>query len=298
MDVNTMPHWMASGFALVGRFSPKTMLAFRHWLKTKKIINWKRPRNMQEFCYCQLFRDDTDLDLFAVVADKYRVRKHVDRIVGGQYLNELYGTWENGNLLDFTKLPKKFVLKTNNGCATNIFVDDKSTVDQKSICGKLNHWLNVPLGYATGQIQYSKIKPLIIAEHFLSQESFGNEGLIDYKFYCIDGEPINVLVCGNRAERSHTFDAMIYDMNWNELPEFVSPQFHHINNMPKPVCFEELKEVVGKLSRPFHFSRIDFYIINNRPVFGEITMTPNMGGALSTRGDEYLFSILKKRGLV
>ena len=37
-----------------------------------------------------------------------------------------------------------------------------------------------------------------------------------------------------------------------------------------------MKEIARKLSYPFPFVRIDFYEINGKPIFGEMTFTPGM----------------------
>ena len=292
MNIYNYPLAIVYPLALIGKISPKTMLTVRQWIKTKQLINWKHPRNMQEYVYAQLFNKDTDLHLYSIAADKLKVREYISKTIGNKYLNELYGSWTKPQNIDYEELPDSFVLKTNNGCATNIFVKDKSKINKNEICKTLNHWLHVPYGNATGQVQYSLIKPMIIAEKFMRQ-SDGTSNLIDYKFYCVNGKPVNLLVCANRSERSHEFDAMVFDMEWNEIPDFVSKNFNHIKAMEKPISFDEMKLIATKLSKPFKFVRIDFYEINGHPVFGEITLTPNMGGALSPTANQYFLSMLQ-----
>ena len=295
MNIYKFPLGAVYPIAFIGKRFPRFMVNFRQWLKTKQRINWKNPQNMQEYVYAQLFDKKTDLNLFGLVADKYEVREYIKKQIGEQYLNEIYGAWENANDINFSELPEKFVLKTNNGCATNIFIKNKEDINESLIKKTLNNWLKVPYGDATGQIHYSRIKPMIIAEKFMQQsKEVSTNDLIDYKFYCINGKPTYVLICTNRSERSHTFDAMVFDMNWEKLPNFVSKKFSQIQSMEKPVSFEEMKKVVGKLAQPFKFARIDFYEIDGHPIFGEITMTPNMGGALSSFANKQILNKLQK----
>lgn len=296
MNIYKFPLGTVYPIAFIGKRFPRFMVNFRQWLKTKHRINWKNPQNMQEYVYAQLFDKKTDLNLFGLVADKYEVREYIKKQIGEQYLNEIYGAWENANDINFSELPEKFVLKTNNGCATNIFIKNKHNINESLIKKTLNNWLKFPYGDATGQIHYSRIKPMIIAEKFMQQSKIASTNeLIDYKFHCINGKPVNILVCTNRSERSHAFDAMVFNMNWEKLPNFVSPQFSQIQNMEKPVSFEEMKKVVAKLAEPFKFARIDFYEIDGHPIFGEITMTPNMGGALSEFADQQILHMLLNR---
>ncbi len=42
----------------------------------------------------------------------------------------------------------------------------------------------------------------------------------------------------------------------------------------KPVCLDRAMELAEKLSQPFPFVRVDFYLIGERIVLGELTFTP------------------------
>ena len=64
-----------------------------------------------------------------ILADKYRVRDYVKKQVGEKYLIKLLGVWNNFDEIDFSKLPKSFVLKANHGCGWNILVTDKKTLN-------------------------------------------------------------------------------------------------------------------------------------------------------------------------
>lgn len=294
MNIYKLPSGIVYPIAFFGKRYPRFMVNIIQWIKTKRTINWKNPQDMQDYVYAQLFDKDTDLNLFGLVADKYGVREYVKKQIGEQYLNEIYGAWKNANDINFSELPDKFVLKTNNGCATNMFIKDKSCINETLIRKTLNKWLKTPYGDTTGQIHYSRIKPMIIAEKFMQQsKELSTSDLIDYKFYCINGKPVNVLVCTNRSERSHAFAAMVFDMNWKKLPNFVSEKYSQIQNIEKPVSFEEMKKVVEKLAKPFKFARIDLYEIDGHPIFGEITMTPYMIGALSGFANQQLLHLLQ-----
>lgn len=293
MNIYKLPPLSLKLLSYFGKNFPKTLISLRQLIRHKTLINWSHPRSMQEYIYKQLFDKATDINFFGMAADKYEVREYIKEKIGEQFLNDIYGVWENANDIDFSSLPNNFVLKTNNGCGTNFFVSNKKELDIPSTIAMLNHWLETPYGNATGQIHYSTIKPLIIAEKFLKQtKKITTNELIDYKFYCINGKPVNVLVCTNRSERSHLFDAMIYDMNWTEQPEYIAPGYSHIKGLAQPESFQEMKQLVTKLAEPFKFVRIDFYEIDGKPIFGEITLTPSMDGALSKYGDTKLIKQL------
>lgn len=254
------------------------MLRYYAW--TKHIINWKKPRNIQEYSMCQLFREDTSLDFFAQLADKVGVREYVEQRVGRQYLNQLYGTWTSAEAIDFDSLPERFVLKTNNGCGSNVIVRDKKKMNREAIIRELAYWLSYPYGDLTGQIHYSRIRPLILAEEYLEQEKGKDSLPYDYKFFCFRGQPQFVMFYEGRKLNGHITQNMLFDLNWNPLPEAVKRPITH--TIPRPQSLATMKELAATLSKGIDFVRVDFYEIDGKPIFGEMTLTPDIN---STRPD-------------
>ena len=272
--------------------NPKLVYMLRRFLRDFSILNVKKPRNLSDKII-QMSLQNTSEE-WSILADKYAVREVVKERIGEQYLVPLYGVYDKVEDIDYDKLPNSFVLKTNNGCATNIIVKDKSKLDIVEVNKKLNKWLKYPYGALTGQIHYSKIKPRVIAEKLLEQK--GEESLIDYKFYCVDGEPLCLNVAKNRKQNSHKFKLMFFDINWNEILEYVSEAdgFELIKDMPKPESFDLMVELVRKLARGYKFVRIDLYEIDGHPYFGEYTFTPGiMDGCYSPIFREDIFNALK-----
>ena len=50
----------------------------------------------------------------------------------------------------------------------------------------------------TGQLHYTQIEPLIIAEKFMEQTKKSEQSLIDYKFFCFNGVPKYVVIYSDR----------------------------------------------------------------------------------------------------
>ena len=97
--------------------------------------------------------------------------------------------------------------------------------------------------------------------------------LNDYKLFCFNGKVKIILVCSNRfSQLKKTF----FDKNWNLINMY---EGMHKNNklIQKPTNFEEMKILAEKLSKNIKFVRIDFYEINRKLFFGEITFYPNSG---------------------
>lgn len=274
MGIFNAPLWIVRPLAKVFRLCPRRILSLRYYKATKHFINWKSPRNIQEFSCCQLFDKNTDVVRLASLADKVAVRDYVKAIIGEQYLTKLFGVWTSPVDIDFEALPHSFVLKTNNGCASNIIVKDKSKIDEAQVRQKLAYWLKFPYGDLTGQIHYSKIKPLILAENFLRQSTTSDILPYDYKFFCYKGEPKYILFYEGRSVNGHLTPNMLYDLEWRSIPHAVVRPIDH--EVPKPASLDEMIMCVQKLCKGFDFVRVDFYEINNRPVFGEMTFTPDI----------------------
>lgn len=220
-----------------------------------------------------------DKSTWPVLADKYRVRKYIEERIGSKYLNELYGCYEKETDIDFGALPQSFVLKTNNSCGTNIIVKDKSDLDYDAVRKKLKSWLRYPYGELTGQLHYAHIPPCIIAEKYMRQSNLVGGGkcrLIDYKYFCINGFPRQVFVYTDRVINDHIFKVMAFDMDWVARPDWVNPDIALSEYPECPVSFDEMKDVVAQLAKPFKFVRIDFYEIDGRPIFGEYTFSPSI----------------------
>ena len=222
----------------------------------------------------------TDTSLWTELADKYKVRDYVAAHVGDDVLNELYGVYGRVEDIDYDKLPKSFVLKTNNGCASHIIVRDKTQVNFADINRKMNYFMKLHFGELTGQPHYTGIKPLIIAEKLMVQDGNENLPLNDYKFNCFNGQPVCCHAFTNRELYTHKVAEMIYDMDWNPHPEYYDQSNQGLNLsaeiQKKPACFERMKEIASKLSEGFPFVRVDLYDIDDKPVFGEMTFTPGL----------------------
>ena len=103
-----------------------------------------------------------------------------------------------------------------------------------------------------------------------------SKSLNDYKFYCVNGIPMYVIVYTDRIPNSHDMKRTIYDMDWQPHQEFLGRYAVAGPNVEQPKCFGKMKEMAECLSHGFPFVRIDFYDVNDRPVFGEMTFTPGM----------------------
>jgi hypothetical protein len=212
------------------------------------------------------------------MVDKYAVKEYVATIIGEEYIIPTLGVWDRPEDIDWDSLPDKFVLKTTHGGGGTgvIICKDKTTFDKDDAIAKLKKSLDKCIYKSLREWPYKNVRKRIIAETFL-EESYSIKntcGLSDYKFYCFDGEPQIMMVSVGRFSDNLCFD--YYDMKWNKTSLLLGGPNSDINHKC-PSCFEEMKNLCKKLSKDIPHVRCDFYIINNKPLFGELTFFDGSG---------------------
>ena len=211
---------------------------------------------------------------YTLLQDKYRVREYVAATIGDEYLIPLLGAWEDANDIDFNQLPDHFVLKCNHDCASVIICRDKSSFDIEQAKTKLNKCLGINYYSAGREWAYKDIKRKIIAEKYMQN---GKETtLTDYKFFCFSGKAKMVLLASGEA---HTNERRLdyFDMEFNPLPIKRGYMKESGRIYEKPEQFDQLIPLAEKLAQDFPFIRVDFYIVNKHPYFGEVALYPGSG---------------------
>lgn len=216
------------------------------------------------------------------LSDKYRVRDWVIEKIGEEYLNQLYGCWEKANDINFNELPEEYVLKLNHGSGCNIIVKDKSEINEREIIAKLEYWRHINFAYYSLELQYRKIKPLIICEKYLENL---NGDLYDYKVYCFHGKPKYISFVRGRGE--HTPSDVFFDTKWERQPFHYKFHKKIEEDIPKPVQLEKMLELSRILSKPFQYVRVDWYLLPmGEIIFGEMTFS-SFAGAVPWEPIEY-----------
>lgn len=206
------------------------------------------------------------------LVDKFEVRSYVEKKIGSQYLNEIYGVYDNVVDIPFEKLPNKFVIKATHSSGHNVIVKDKNQLDIKKVSKKLNKWLRVNQYYRMGQEwAYKDVKPRYVVEKFLKEND--KNTLVDYKFYCFNGEPKFIDV---HLDREENHQQGCFDLDFQLLPFGKSKSYKSIStNLEKPENLGEMVELSRKLSENIPFVRVDFYSVNGKSIFGEMTFYPS-----------------------
>lgn len=202
--------------------------------------------------------------------DKYEVRDYVSKTIGSQYLNEIIGVWDNADQIDFRTLPPAFAIKATHASNTNLICSDKNAIKWEDEKRLLNSYLDYNLFHISKEWAYKHVKPRLIAEHFLSDNG---QPPSDYKIFCFNGEPKLIQIDIDRFSK-HKRSMLTTD--WKPLP--VSSAYPPPTEPPaRPITLTEQLHLASLLSAPFPFVRIDFYCIEGRTYFGEMTFYPASG---------------------
>lgn len=231
-------------------------------------IDWKHPQDMIEKQRWLMF--NSDISLWSLLADKYRVRSYLEEKGWGNILVKQYGKWNKAEDISFESLPNSFVLKTNHGSGEIILVPDKSHADLELIRRKMAKYIRTPFGYGAAEIQYLSIVPCVFAEELLIQDGGLSSSLVDYKFYTFHGVPVACAIMFNRRynlKGDMSYDTALYDANWNKINR-------ETLDFPKPKTYNQMTKFCKEMCSQFPFVRMDFYEVNGKLYFGEFTFTP------------------------
>lgn len=274
-------------------FGENMRYKFIYFCRTKRMLNLETPKDLNEkmFWLSRYWRNP----MITLCSDKYKVREYIEEKGCGDMLNEQYGVFDDANDIDFDKLPKKFVLKCNHGSRMNIIVEDKDCLDVEKTRTILNTWLKFQYGRGT-EWQYKTIEPKILAEKYLESK---DGKMIEYQIFCFNGKPMFFLVRNDL--RKSTIDkqfveyAMSYTMNWERVYMRKDEEKYSFE-LPKPANYSKMIDYATKLSEGFPQVRVDFYEIDDKLVFGELTFSSN-GSVQSNYKDEYIKSLGKQLDL-
>ncbi len=204
---------------------------------------------------------------YTVMVDKYEAKHYVAEKIGGEYVIPLLGVWENVEDIDFDALPDRFVLKTTHDSGGLVICKDKSRLDIPAAKKKLQYFWKRNYYDRNREWPYKHVKHRIIAEAYMEDSS--HKELRDYKFFTFGGVPKVLYIAQGRGRGEPTV-ADFFDMDFHHLDFTID---HDMAPIPpeKPAQFEEMKRLAAILSRGTPQLRVDFYEVDGRVYFGEMT---------------------------
>ncbi len=210
---------------------------------------------------------------YTMMVDKLAVKEYAAKIMGHDSVIPVIGIWNKIEDIDFDSLPNQFVLKTSQGGGGNVIIcKDKSQLDIVKTKRELRVLLNQNIYKTRVEWPYKNVTAKIFAEKYMVDES-GCE-LKDYKILNFNGVPTYIEVDSGRFT-DHFRN--IYDTNWNILPYAIGFRNNPSVEIERPANLEQMLHFARIFSQVSPFLRTDFYIINNKLYFGELTFFQRSG---------------------
>lgn len=208
---------------------------------------------------------------YTQLVDKYEVKKYISDKVGDEYIVPTLGIYDSFDEIDFTKLPKQFVLKCTHDSGSVVICKNKAEFDINSAKEILEKKLKRNYYWVGREWPYKNVKRKIIVEKYMTLSA----DMIDYKFMCFNGIPKIIFTCTERFE-GEGLKVTFFDLNWNKL-EFERHYPSSRKKINRPQNFELMIKIARELSKGIPFVRVDFYEIERKVYFGELTFYPGGG---------------------
>lgn len=250
--------------------SDKTYLKYMYRVHFGKKLNLKDPKTFNEkLNWLKLYnRDPKQIKL----VDKYEVKKYIADTIGEEYVIPTLGVYDSFDEIDFDALPERFVLKCTHDSGSTVICRDKAKFDVEAARKKLTRKLGMNLFWHGREWPYKVVKPRIIAETYIT---FDGDAPEDYKFFCFDGDVKCFKVDYDRF-KGHRANYYTPDGELMRFGEVVClPDFERDIKMPK--MKDEMISLAKRLSVGHPFLRVDFYELDKKIYFGELTFYPASG---------------------
>ncbi len=204
--------------------------------------------------------------MYTEMVDKALAKEFAAQCIGRQYIIPTLGIWDRFEDIDFDSLPRQFVLKCTHDSGGLVICRDKSRLDREKARKKIETALKRNYYWMGREWPYRDVKPRILAEAYMEDSRIGQ--LRDYKFFTFGGEPKIMYITQGRRGESVTADFLDMDFHRLELKidHEMSPQLPE-----KLENFQLMQELAAKLSAGTPQLRVDFYEVDGRVYFGELT---------------------------
>lgn len=259
------------GAGLFNWVNDETYLKLRYKIIMGKRLNLEQPQTFNE--KLQWLKLNDRQEKYTQFVDKYEVKRFVGEKLGEEVIIPTLGVWDSCEDIDFKNLPNQFVLKCTHDSGGVYICTDKTNFAYELVKKRISEHLKHNFFYQSREWPYKNVRPRIIAEKYMVSKD--GHGLNDYKLMCFNGVVRCLFVCTNRYSK-HGLNVTFFDTSWNRLPfERHYPQDK--SSINKPANLDKMITFAEKLSTNIPFVRVDFYEIDGRIYFGEMTFFPGGG---------------------
>lgn len=233
-------------------------------------LNLENPKTLNEKIQWLKLHDRKPI--YSTFADKFAVRDYIAKELGPELLIPLVfytQDYKDIRIENFPDFP--VIVKGSHDSGSYIIVKDKHQVNWHELQTNCREWLHQNYYWADREHPYKNIPPGIVVEKLL----LTSEGKIpnDYKLNVFNGKVEFIYTSVDREGKNKR---NIYTANWEPL-YFHWNKRHKIKadlrgeEIPPPTTLDKMIEFSEKIGRQFAYVRMDFYDVDGKLYFGEIT---------------------------
>lgn len=246
----------------------KPYLKLKYWACLGKRLNIKQPTTYNEKLQWLKLYDRRPI--YNIMVDKCEAKKYVAERIGEEYIIPTLGVWDRFEDISFDSLPEKFVLKCTHDSGGLVICRNKALFDIEAAKKIINRSMKRNYYFQSREWPYKDVRPRIIAEQYMEDASTAE--LRDYKIFCFDGVAKALFVASERQDKEKETKFDFFDTHYNHLP-FINGHPNAVITPSKPKTLELMLKLAEKLSEGYPHIRVDFYEVNGRTYFGELTLS-------------------------
>lgn len=269
------PRWMSDRLylATLGKMLKGEQFDIKHPKTMSEKLNWLKLHDRKP--------------LYTTLVDKYRAKIWLAEHFGDEYIIPTLAVYQSADEIDIEALPNAFVVKCNHDSGNVFICHDKSSgiyydkhMEPRTL-GEVKQALNEGLKknfyWEAREWAYKNVKPCIIVEKLLLKK----DGSIpnDYKLFFINGEFQFTYVS---FDREGVNDRCTYDEHWERMPFVYADHYNekiNTSDVPRPMSYDQMLSLGKKIANHYKFVRIDFYDVDGKMYFGEVTQFHSGGFA-------------------
>lgn len=240
--------------------SSELRVQLTYWWRHRRLAQLEKPMLFTEWVqHRKLYDRDPRLPR---LADKVRVKTFVAVRLGNDYVTPTL--WEGTSLPAEPPCPFPYVVKSRHGCGHTAVV--RSAAEHEEAMQRSERWMRQSYGAWLDEWLYGEIERGLLIEPFIGE---GRALPVDYKIFIFGGEARFIQV---HLDRGGDHRWIVFDREWRRVSEATDDP-----DPAPPTSLTEMMAAAERLAESFCFVRVDFYEVEGRPRFGELTFYPGSG---------------------
>lgn len=258
------------GRTIVRTLPPRLTISLQFYYRLGYFPNLRRPATFNEkIQHRKLYDRDPRM---APLIDKIAAKDIVAGVIGSDWIIPTLWSGRDPAHIPFDKLTPPYVVKASHTSNCNLFVFDGEAVDRAHIQAQAARWLKVDHASYAHEWAYSQVSPGLLIEPYIGRIT---SLPVDLKFYVFHGKVHYIEVCVDRGTENKRW--IYFDRDWVWQPVSPADEADADMKVNPPESLTAMIDAAEALGAPFGFARVDFYEVDERPLFGEITFYPDAG---------------------